>query len=234
VDRIYQKLGKTEAFQELCRKIEQDKNEYLKELRINQLCLKAVKCPETFKVLEFKDNFNWVGMEVSSPWTWSDIDGTSSYAINHHSASIEISVSEGNNPMLLQALSGNFVLETHISGERLGGISISKDENRITFERWQPYHYPFIVLTNKRNQEYDVAGRGFLESESLILRLERGGTLFQAYCSADGINWYSCGWTECEMEDPIQVGIFASPLHGKRVVTSFNYFKVYREVEHGK
>lgn len=110
--------------------------------------------------------------------------------------------------------------------QKSGGLFVSKDENCVTFQRFLWHSNEIIVLTNQRV----VAGREMLDAESLTLRLERKGNTFRAYCSGDGENWYSRGWTEMEMEEPVQVGIFASCLGGTpQAVTSFDYVKIFRE-----
>ena len=226
---MYRKFGQYKAFEQLCEKIEQEHGEELRDTGINQLLLKPTERPEDFEKTEFEDNFKFGSLLPS--WEWLDPEGTSSYAIHHNPDRIEISAPRGSllrygnysAPRLSQSICGDFAIETRMDGEKIGGVFVLKGENDITFQSYE--NGERIMLMSRRI----IAGRGMLDAESLILRLERRNNLFRAYCSNDGENWYSCGWTEMEMDEPVQVGIFASCGWYPQAVTSFDYVKIFRE-----
>jgi len=60
------------------------------------------------------------------------------------------------------------------------------------------------------------------------LRLERKGNRFTGYVSSDGDNWYSCGWVDMNVEDPMNVGIHALCPISPATSTKFEYVKIYR------
>ncbi|HIE28303.1 TPA: tetratricopeptide repeat protein, partial [Candidatus Poribacteria bacterium] len=233
IEITYRQFGQSEAFEQLCEWIKREQGEELKKTGINQLLLKPVEYPGDFRRPEFEDSFNL--NSLSPPWEWLDTEGVSSYFLHHEPDCIEISAARDSAlgygdysaPRLSQPISGDLAIETRMGGEKLGGLFVWKDENVVTFQRWIWRYVQFIdiVLTNREM----IAGRGLLDAESLILRLERKGNLFRAYCSSDGENWYSCGWTEMEMDEPVRVGIFAScPGDAPQAVTSFDYVKIFR------
>ena len=225
----YRELGQELAFQQFCIRLEQEQEEELRNMGINQLFLKPVARPEDFQWTEFVDSFK-TGL-LSHSWEWIDPGGISSYAPHRDPGRMEISAIGGselgrgsqNAPRLSQPISGDFAVETHIGNEKLGGLFVWTDKNGITFQRWRD---GLIVLTNRSV----IAGRGVLDAESLTMRLERKGRIFYAYCSGDGEKWYRCGWAEMEMEDPVQVGIFAScPQDVAQGITTFDYVKIFRQ-----
>ena len=140
-----------------------------------------------------------------------------------------------NAPRLLQTISGDFAIETSISdgeaGRKSGGLLAWNDEhNYIIFDPEPRSGWESIIhLGFARSGRWFVAGRGYLESEELLLRLERKGDRFTGYVSADGENWHRCGWADIPMEDPIQVGIHALCfLRPTPTSTRFEYFRIYR------
>ncbi len=230
VELAYRSYGQAQAFNQLCEKLELQREAELRDAGVNQICLKSMEHPSDFAVLEFEDRFD--SASLLTFWEWIDPEGASSYLLRRNPNCIEILASvdsllgygSSSAPRLFQSISGNFAIGTRMGGQKLGGLFVRKDSNIVTLQRILWFFKP-IVLTNQRL----LAGRGLLDAESLILRLERKGNLFCAYCS-DGEQWYSCGWTECEMEDPVQVGIFAScPRDAPQATTSFDYFRIYRE-----
>jgi hypothetical protein len=57
-----------------------------------------------------------------------------------------------------------------------------------------------------------LIGRGRLQSDAsgrVFLRLERVSDRVNAFCSADGENWFTVGHVEFPVEDPLQVGLHA-------------------------
>jgi tetratricopeptide (TPR) repeat protein len=230
-DLTYSRFGQSQAFDGICDDLERQYGEGLRRAGINQLLLESATYSEDFPTLEFEDSFDWENTEtVFPPWRWIDPEGVPSYVIHRDPARMEMSVAGGSGlrldvphsaPRLSQSISGDFAVETLTGAENSGGLFVSKDEKIVTLQ----HQSGLLLLTS----EEIIAGRGLLDAEALILRLERKGKMFRAYCSGDGQNWYSCGWTEMKMEDPVHVGIFAScPRNVPQTVTSFDYVKIFR------
>jgi len=230
----YRKFGQAQAFEQLCERIERGQEEGLKDIRVNQLLLQPIEPPEELLKIEFEDSFN--SGSLSPSWEWINPGGASSYVL--HNYRIEISATNGsewlsnpNAPSISRTISGNFAIETCMGGDKFGGLFALGDEECITLQRW-PLFGRLIVLAYRGN----IASRGLFNAESLILRLERKGNQLLAYCSGDGENWYNCGrgncgWMNIGMEEPVQVGIFAScPEDAPQAVTSFDYVKIFREI----
>jgi regulation of enolase protein 1 (concanavalin A-like superfamily) len=69
-----------------------------------------------------------------------------------------------------------------------------------------PHEVSFEGCLNKKDL---VIGRGRLPAERVFLRLERLGSGVNALCSADGSEWFTVGWVELPVEDPVRVGMYA-------------------------
>jgi len=57
-----------------------------------------------------------------------------------------------------------------------------------------------------------IIGRGRLDvdkSGKVFLRLQRVGEKVNAFCSADGENWFTVGYASFPVADPLQVGLVA-------------------------
>jgi len=233
MELTYRRFGQIEAFERICDRLETEHRDELEERGINQFHLKPAEHHGSFPLLEFEDSFDWNNTELPpAPWEWIDPDGTSSYEVHHDPSCMKITSVYGSDirggpimaPRFSRQFSGDFAIETRIGEDKYGGILIWKDGEAVALYRWIWSGGP-IVLRYQRT----VTSLGALEADMLTLRLERTGKMFRAYCSGDGENWYSCGWTECEMEDPVQVGIFAScHENAMQATTSFDYVKIFR------
>jgi hypothetical protein len=234
VELTYRRFGQVQAFEELCQRLEYRHGDELRKRGINQFHLESAEHPTIFPHMEIEDSFNWSGAEAPpTPWSWIDPEGISSYKIHRVPRRIEISSACGSAvrrgpsmlPRLSRPISGDFAVEIRMGGEKYGGVFIWRNGEGVTLQRWIWGGGP-IALMNRNVP----AGYGSLNADSLTLRLERKGRMFRAYCRGDDYQWYSCGWTEAEMEDPVQVGIFAScPEDVPQAVTSFDYVKIFRE-----
>ena len=90
----------------------------------------------------------------------------------------------------------------------IGGILLWWDAaNAARLERgsFGRHDIAFIARQNRR----DVAiGRGRLETERTFLRVEKRGTVTQAFCSSDGGEWYLIGATDFAMDGPPTIGLY--------------------------
>jgi len=147
-------------------------------------------------------------------------------------------------PRLVREITGDFAIEVCISPAsdqkpQIGGLLIWKDDkNYVCFERGKsnPYGLRFFGYINK---EQRMVGRGFLPEESEVthIRLERMGDEFSAYCSTDGENWLTCGKLKTQIDDPLQVGIYANGMIDRTIycgeykegtATLFRGFRLWR------
>jgi tetratricopeptide (TPR) repeat protein len=231
IELAYRKFEYFDAFVNFCEKFWQQHGSIFQKHGINQICLRALDSSGGFLGMDFDDNS--VSESLLPCWEWLDPEGESFYSIRHGSDQIEIcaicdsSLGYGSysSPRLYQLVTGNFIIKTQMSCAKFGGLFVQSDNDIVTFERWAWRNNP-IFLTHKKY----IVGRGYLDSELLILALERNGNIINTYCSPNNEDWYSCGWIETDMKDPVQVGIFAScPGNMKKATTSFDYAKIYRE-----
>jgi len=235
---FYRRSGRQDAFCQICQQFKREHSEALQKLGLTQLCLEPAQLSADYGKLENIDSFD--GDSLSPDWEWIDPKGDCDYKMLSPSG-MQIIVPPGhdlrpgnrNAPRLLRSISGDFAIETKISdvegSKKSGGLLTWKDaENYLRFEmRPQPGEGEVRFEGNVQGN-YIHPGRGYLETETLILRLERQGHRFSAYCSVDGENCFTCGWVDLPMVDPIQVGIHALCPGKPATSTRFEYFKILR------
>jgi hypothetical protein len=116
--------------------------------------------------------------------------------------------------LVKEPLSGDFTLQVTCgpgADERpaIGGLLV-----------WQSEQYWFCFETGTRGPEevnlrgfldnFDqVFGRGQVDSQSRVLRLERHGDQLSAFCSPDGETWFNAGSAQIATPHPVQVGLHA-------------------------
>src|SRR5205823_1918588 len=108
-----------------------------------------------------------------------------------------------NAPRLLLEVRGDFELEARMEGDwdeqvQVGssGLLVWKDvRNFLRLEKFRMsvVHHGSVQLEARIKGEYRIVGRGLLRGDSFHLRLERAGQRFTALCSADGMEWLTCG-----------------------------------------
>jgi tetratricopeptide (TPR) repeat protein len=160
--------------------------------------------------------------ELVPDWTWVDPLGDSSYVVRD---GIEIHAANGRDlwyinvsaPRILRSASGDLVVQATcapVGGEKptIGGLLLWKDrENYLGLTRGLAGAYE-ITFTGHIDNKDLVFGRGQLgtgDLQRVFLRLERAGNYVQAFCSADGVEWFTVGHTVFPVEDPIRVGLHA-------------------------
>ena len=222
MELIYAKSGHHDKYYQICDRLKEINRKNIQDIESVQLYPKKAELPELNEKLELVDNFN----SISSDWEWIDPKGDCTCELNQGSEKgIIISVtgdhdfwSDGvyrnfNAPHLLQEISGDFILETKIAdgdkGKKSGGLLVLKDDK--SFLRFEMPSSSFwegeVRFEVHSNYQLYTAGRGFFDADQLILRLIRQGDRFSAYCSRDGIEWFTCGYLDLPMNDPIKVGI---------------------------
>jgi hypothetical protein len=122
-------------------------------------------------------------------------------------------------PRVLRPVRGDFavqVVSSPVSRAKptRGGIALWKDgQNCLRLERGLecPREITFAGRRRTGNRFHPVlGGRGRLPDERVFFRLERRRHRVTALCSADGRNWLRVGYIDFPVEDPLEVGLFAS------------------------
>jgi predicted ATPase/class 3 adenylate cyclase/regulation of enolase protein 1 (concanavalin A-like superfamily) len=237
LEMLYKRLNHHQTFRQICQQFQHEHSEALQKLGLVQLYLEPAQpsaelggrgsCQATVDAFD--------GDALSSTWKWIDPQGDCKCEMVSPSG-VQIIVPQprtGYFSRLLQAISGDFAIETRISdgegGVKSGGLMVWKDEdNQIRFNGPSSFREGEVRLGTYVNGKYIFHGRGLLDADTFILRLERQGHCFCAYCSVDGENWLTCGWVDWPMEDPIQVGIYAFCASPPATSTRFEYFKILR------
>jgi len=256
-EMYYGRSGRQDIFRQICRQFKNEQSEVLQKLGLTQLCLEPAQPSADYRRLDSVDTFD--GDSLKPAWEWIDPRGDCAYEQLIPSpllpsssgrgargeVGLQITVQPGHAlnpdshlnfyaPRLLQAISGDFAIETKVSdgggGKKSGGLLVWKDEaNYIRFEMPSSSIWEGEVHFEANVQgDYRIIGRGQIEANLLTFRLERQGSRFSAYCSVDGENWLTCGWVDIPMEDPIKVGFHALCPQSPATSSRFEYFKILR------
>ncbi|MFQ6041646.1 MAG: beta/gamma crystallin-related protein [Candidatus Poribacteria bacterium] len=141
-------------------------------------------------------------------------------------------------PRLTQEVMGDFAIETRMRVtpqlQEYGGLLIWKNQDR--FLRFEKTSATDPFRGDIRFERHIWRRRSLIKRisemrhvNSLYMRLERSGQIFNAYASANGINWLDCGTAIMGVGDPISVGIYGiAPGRVAETVTQFDYFRIMR------
>jgi hypothetical protein len=165
----------------------------------------------------FRDEFT--GPIPERGWLWEDPMGD---CLHQTGSGLDIHVANGRGlwdinlsaPRLMRQMEHeDFAIQVVVGcADRealsIGGILLWWDAgNAARLERgsFGRHDIAFITRQNRR----DVAiGRGRLETERTFLRVEKRGTVIQAFCSSDGGEWYLIGVTDFAMAGPPTIGLY--------------------------
>jgi len=158
--------------------------------------------------------------DLSGEWAWQDPFGSSSYSTGK---GLEIRAANGgdlwktnvNAPRVIRRVNGSFAIQTVCrpaleDRPALGGIVLWKDRKN---------YFTLVKGARGRNEisfrgccdsEDIFVGRGRLVAERIHLRLERTDNTLKAFCSEDGSSWFTIGQMEFPVQDPVELGLFAS------------------------
>ena len=158
--------------------------------------------------------------EIPNPqWKWYDPFGDCSFTVDD---GLEIHAANGRDlwhlnqgaPRVLRGVSGDFAVQTVcvLASEdkpAIGGILLWKDkENYLRLDRGIRGKNEISLEGCLENKDV-IIGRGRLVSERVFWRLERLGSKVNAFCSADGTDWFTVGSVEFTVDDPVEVGLHA-------------------------
>ena len=185
-----------------------------------------------FSHLDFADDFTIGNFHPS--WIWTDEFEDCSYRFVD-GGGLEIHAANGRGmgnmnlsaPRLMREVSGDFACEFSMlpaSDERpqIGGLLVWKNMSMfVRFDRGRDgkrHIWLRACVERKKSGEgysigYIVAGSRLLPRDAadlVYMRLERIGSDFSFYCSSDGKNWLKHETMELEIDDPVQIGIYAN------------------------
>ena len=207
LENLYKQKGREDRFIALCQELKPDSSE-LKQWYLER---------DTPEPVEWDEEECFKESSIPKPWRWIAPLEKGSFEL---SDGIEISpvMAAGffNNvhvPRLMQEVEGDFTIETVIDYSdgftKAGGILVYQEDNTlIRFGAGIQFDGEVTLTVKSPEQGFSVIARGLLEAETLYLRLERQGDTFRAWCS-NGDEWYSCGETELEMAEKLDIGLFA-------------------------
>jgi predicted ATPase/class 3 adenylate cyclase len=176
-----------------------------------------------------------VAESLRSQWTWHDPCGDGAFTVED---GLTLRAPNGRDlagrnmsaPRLLRPVSGDLAVQatctlTRGQSPTIGGILLWKDrENYLRLERGTRGRHE-ICFRAVVGGKSSTVGRGRLALsaqpaadgaetgppiERVFLRLERLKRGVDAFCSADGQQWFTLGYIEFPVEDPIEIGLYAS------------------------
>ncbi len=152
-------------------------------------------------------------------WTWKNPFDDCIYELNH---GLSMQAAPGRDlwflnlsaPRWMREIAGDFAAQTVClqpdeSRPAIGGLLIWQDRANYLRLDWGSGGRNEITFMGCLGNEDKEFGRGRLEAERVWLRLERAGPRVNVYCSADGERWFTAGFTDFSVANPIQVGLFA-------------------------
>jgi len=164
-------------------------------------------------------------LEDSLPadWSWYDLfgdcalrrdeDGIVIHAAHYYR---DLWFNNTSAPRLMTPARGNFALEVVCSPgladyPAMGGIVLWKDRQNFLRLGWGAHGLHSLDLMGCLHNQDRLWGRGLLPGALRIhLRLERVAERVTGLCSADGVRWFSVGSVEFPVDDPLEVGLFAT------------------------
>ncbi|MDQ1329719.1 MAG: hypothetical protein QG641_3011, partial [Candidatus Poribacteria bacterium] len=249
IEETYSVLGNPDEFRIFCSSLREKYITRIKDIQLNQFYLESASPSDEFRNLTFANDFDKDGIDPS--WTWLDEFSDCTYRIADEGG-LEIHASNGRDfvrlrldaPHFMRTISGDFAIEVCVSSVTnekpyIGGLFAKKElNNYLSFQKGMNGKNE-INLYGNLDGEPQFPGRGLLpasQNDETYLRLERSGDEFKSYCSIDGKNWFTCGKMILPMEDPIQVGIYATGMIDRTIycgeykegtATLFRNFKLW-------
>jgi regulation of enolase protein 1 (concanavalin A-like superfamily) len=168
----------------------------------------------------------WQKLDVSEGWTWYDPYADCSYSVDDAGTVIYAShyfrdlwFNNASAPRLMQTVSGDFAVEAVCriafpDRPAMGGLVLWKNVNNFLRLGWGAHGPHTLDLMGCLDGRDLYLGRGRLPTEGekgeMWLRLERVGSTVRGLCSVDGKEWFSVGQVHLRVDDPLEVGLFAT------------------------
>jgi len=194
----------------------------------------------------FTDSFD--SATLSSEWEVIDPSGGSTFDLTSNPGWLrinttsppdrELSDSAITAPrLMMQGISGDFTVETRVNAtmnqsEVSAGILIWKDNTLfLRLDRVCITDYDDVVQQLIRFQVIGGSGISALVGPADInltsLRIIRGGSVFTAVYSSDGINWQIVHELTFNVDDPVSVGLYVTSVnHDGAFYADFDYFNI--------
>jgi predicted ATPase/class 3 adenylate cyclase/regulation of enolase protein 1 (concanavalin A-like superfamily) len=209
------------AYQAHCRRLRAEHPQF-DELSFQWWCLEPAQ-PQTPDPPCVQEGFATV---LGPEWTWTDPLGDGTFFVQE---GLEIRAANGRDlwvlnqsaPRMLRPASGEFGVQAICAPgtddlPAIGGLLIWRDRaNYLRLDRGLTGDRDVTLLGCVENRD-QVIGRGRLPGQvarggdRIWLRLERVGEQVTAFCSADGKAWFTLGHVPFAVQDPLQVGVYAS------------------------
>jgi class 3 adenylate cyclase/tetratricopeptide (TPR) repeat protein len=168
---------------------------------------------------------------LSPDWIWHDPFADCSFSMQR---GLEIHAANGrdlgglnrSSPRLLRRVTGEFTVETvctPVSGDKpgdagadrsarlpaLGGILLWLDARCFfRLDRGTGGKHEISFMACVGNEE-SIVGRGCLNSERVVLRMEQRDGRVSSLCSMNGRDWFTLGHAQLRVERPVEVGLYA-------------------------
>ena len=230
LERILKEGGKEQAFVAYCREMKTKRSGDIERVGLTQWRLEPMAGQHRPREEVFLDRFETA--QLSPGWTWTaDPKDGCVYRLSPGKGRLEIRVRRkevlsrsaafDHEPVipalpfdparLCRPVQGDFAVEVRIAqvdpgSKRSGGLIVYKD--RDTYVILMVDELDEITLYGKFEGKPEIPGRGTFGPSAGHLRIEREGDIFTAWCS-DGMDWSRAGQGTFEMDDPVQVGLYA-------------------------
>jgi class 3 adenylate cyclase/tetratricopeptide (TPR) repeat protein len=159
-------------------------------------------------------------------WVWQNPFGDCSHAVHER---VDVRAANGRDlwdlnqsaPRLLRQVVGDFAAQTECmalssQSPAVGGLLLWENESSYLTLTWGLQGRRDISFGGCVNGKDVLVGRGRLPSisgeaglERVHLRLERRGDRVRAFCSADGLEWFTVGDVSVPVAESAQVGVHA-------------------------
>jgi len=210
---------------------------------ISAIKIEAWTSSTEFSEIVFQDEFD--RGQLKKEW-WLE-DGAGGFSWRQEQGYAAFRAETGNDlfhgtnfdaPRLTQEVAGDFAIETrmHVTPklQEYGGLLVWKSQDR--FLRFEKTSGSDTFKGDIRFERHFWRRRNLIKRisemrhvNSLYMRLERIGQIFNAYASGNGINWLDCGTAVMGVGDPISVGIYGlAPGNVPATLTQFDYFRIMR------
>lgn len=206
------------AFRAFCRRYREEHPE-LRHSSFVQWYLEPAGIRECDQTVHFEDEFS---PTLAPGWKWQDEFGDCSCSVQN---GLKIHAATGRDlwhinlsaPRLLRPTAGEFAAQTvcePVSDGRpaIGGLHLWQDrENFLRFDQGAGGEHEIFFGGCVDNMDV-IVGRGLLPPDPqgrIFLRLERIGSRVDAFCSADGKNWFTVGQVAFPGQGSVQIGLHA-------------------------
>jgi DNA-binding NtrC family response regulator/tetratricopeptide (TPR) repeat protein len=232
IERIFGRMGQPARFRAFCRTMRLKESE--RGVRVERVWWSEPGRPDE-EGWRQTEEAGFAGTD----WQWVDPHGVCRYSVDDGVLTIHVTEILGFNeltfPRLVRELGGDFAVEVEVKSaeemeaaqrERLARLREGRLDRQLPF----PAGVGLLVCDEKGNGvrlgahvqapgdvlfdgrmdgERPVYGRAWSDGGAIVLRLERRGNGFRAFCRSAGGGWLCCGEVEAPVGYQVQVGLCA-------------------------